>query len=63
MLKLVSTLVDVLLNFDLDICSVGYNGQQVFMLLRFIQAIESQAQDTLLSIHLTDFHYPELMYS
>ncbi len=55
-LKLVSTLVDVLLNFDLDICSVGYNGQQVFMLLRFIWTIESQAQDTLLSVHLTDFH-------
>ncbi|KAK0440675.1 uncharacterized protein EV420DRAFT_1485883 [Desarmillaria tabescens] len=36
-LKLVLTPVDVLLNFDLDICSVGYNGEQVFMLPRLFK--------------------------
>lgn len=43
-LKLVRSPRDVLLNFDLDICAVGYNGQEVYMLPRFVRAIESKLQ-------------------
>ncbi|KAL0062493.1 hypothetical protein AAF712_010626 [Marasmius tenuissimus] len=41
-LKLVDNPRDVLLNFDLDPCAVGYDGSSVWMLPRFVRAMESQ---------------------
>jgi hypothetical protein len=41
-LKLVGNPRDVLLNFDLDVCAVGFDGQEVWMLPRFIRALESK---------------------
>lgn len=32
---------EVLLNFDLDICAVGYDGKEVWMLPRMVRALES----------------------
>ncbi|KAJ7165237.1 hypothetical protein C8R46DRAFT_900610 [Mycena filopes] len=40
-LKLAKTPRDVLLNFDLDICAMGWDGNEVWMLPRAARAIES----------------------
>ncbi|KZT32549.1 hypothetical protein SISSUDRAFT_1055374 [Sistotremastrum suecicum HHB10207 ss-3] len=40
-LKLVDTPKDVLLNFDLDICAVGFDGVEVYMLPRAVRALET----------------------
>ncbi|KAK1232556.1 hypothetical protein PQX77_004314 [Marasmius sp. AFHP31] len=40
-LKLVKNPRDVLLNFDLDPCAVGYDGSNVWMLPRFVRALET----------------------
>lgn len=40
-LKLVKSPREVLLNFDLDICAVGWDGKEVWMLPRFVRALES----------------------
>lgn len=40
-LKLLSTPTDVLLNFDLDACAIGFDGSSVFMLPRCARAIET----------------------
>ena len=40
-LKLLPTPTEVLLNFDLDACAIGFDGSQVFMLPRCARAIET----------------------
>ena len=40
-LKLLPTPTDVLLNFDLDACAIGFDGSRVFMLPRCARAIET----------------------
>lgn len=40
-LKLLPTPTDVLLNFDLDACAIGFDGSNVFMLPRCARAIET----------------------
>ncbi|KAJ6571755.1 hypothetical protein B0H19DRAFT_667327 [Mycena capillaripes] len=40
-LKLVKSPKDVLLNFDLDICSIGWDGSEVWMLPRAARALET----------------------
>ncbi|KAL0578207.1 hypothetical protein V5O48_003782 [Marasmius crinis-equi] len=40
-LKLVNSPREVLLNFDLDPCTVGYDGKNVWMLPRFVRALET----------------------
>ncbi|KAL0578669.1 hypothetical protein V5O48_003335 [Marasmius crinis-equi] len=40
-LKLVDNPREVLLNFDLDPCAVGYDGLNVWMLPRFVRALET----------------------
>ncbi|KAL0578903.1 hypothetical protein V5O48_003094 [Marasmius crinis-equi] len=40
-LKLVNNPCDVLLNFDLDSCAVGYDGSNVWMLPRFVRSLET----------------------
>ncbi|KIY61234.1 hypothetical protein CYLTODRAFT_363128 [Cylindrobasidium torrendii FP15055 ss-10] len=40
-LKLVQSPREVLLNFDLDPCAIGYDGKDVWMLPRFVRAIET----------------------
>lgn len=40
-LKLLPTPTDVLLNFDLDACAIGFDGSQVLMLPRCARAIET----------------------
>lgn len=40
-LKLLPTPTDILLNFDLDACAVGFDGTRVFMLPRCARAIET----------------------
>ena len=40
-LKLCRSPTDILLNFDLDICAVGFNGSDVMMLPRCARAIET----------------------
>ena len=41
-LKLVTSPRDVLLNFDLDPCAIGWDGKEVWMLPRAARAIESE---------------------
>ena len=41
MLKLSNSPTDILLNFDLDPCALGYDGSSVFMLPRCARAIET----------------------
>ena len=41
-LKKVQSPREVLLNFDLDICSMGYDGSEVWMLPRAARALESE---------------------
>lgn len=40
-LKIVPSPTDVLLNFDLDACALGFDGSQIFMLPRFVRALET----------------------
>ena len=40
-LKLLPTPTDILLNFDLDACAIGFDGSRVFMLPRCARAIET----------------------
>ncbi|KIY65347.1 hypothetical protein CYLTODRAFT_456409 [Cylindrobasidium torrendii FP15055 ss-10] len=40
-LKLVKNPREVLLNFDLDPCAIGYDGTNVWMLPRFVRALET----------------------
>ncbi|KAJ7898773.1 hypothetical protein B0H13DRAFT_2664492 [Mycena leptocephala] len=40
-LKLVETPKDVLLNFDLDVCAIGWDGSEVWMLPRAARALET----------------------
>lgn len=40
-LKLVPSPIDILLNFDLDACAIGFDGSQVLMLPRCARAIET----------------------
>lgn len=40
-LKLVSSPTEALLNFDLDVCAIGFDGSRVFMLPRCARAIET----------------------
>lgn len=40
-LKLLPSPTDVLLNFDLDVCAIGFDGSHVFMLPRCARAIET----------------------
>lgn len=42
-LKLVKDPKEVLLNFDLDVCSVGWDGQEVWLLPRAARALQSQS--------------------
>lgn len=41
-LKLVESPKDVLLNFDLDICAIGWDGEEVWMLPRAARALQSK---------------------
>ncbi|KAL0571606.1 hypothetical protein V5O48_010356 [Marasmius crinis-equi] len=41
-LKLVNNPREVLMNFDLDPCAIGYDGSTVWMLPRFVRALESE---------------------
>ena len=41
-LKLVESPKDVLLNFDLDICAMGWDGKEVWLLPRATRALESE---------------------
>lgn len=43
-LKLVKSPKDVLLNFDLDLCAMGYDGTELWMLPRSARAIQSTAK-------------------
>ncbi|KAI4142458.1 MAG: hypothetical protein LQ341_003209 [Variospora aurantia] len=40
-LKLLPSPLDILLNFDLDVCAVGFDGSQVLMLPRCARALET----------------------
>ena len=40
-LKLLASPTDILLNFDLDACAIGFDGTQVLMLPRFVRALET----------------------
>lgn len=52
-LKLVKNPKEVLLNFDLDICAMGYDGESVLMLPRACRALESQSELCLCSVTAT----------
>lgn len=43
-LKLMNSPREVLLNFDLDVCAAGYDGSNVWMLPRFVRAVESKSK-------------------
>ena len=57
-LKLVSSPTEALLNFDLDICALGFNGSRVLMLPRCARAIETGysvfSMDLIWGYHLSD---------
>ena len=40
-LKIVPSATDILLNFDLDACALGFDGSQILMLPRFVRALET----------------------
>ncbi|PVF98265.1 hypothetical protein CPB86DRAFT_825813 [Serendipita vermifera] len=42
-LKIVKNPAEVLLNFDLDICAMGFDGENVYMLPRAARALESES--------------------
>ncbi|KAJ7226487.1 hypothetical protein B0H12DRAFT_1240615 [Mycena haematopus] len=54
-LKLAQTPKDVLLNFDLDICAMGWDGENLWMLPRAARALESRC--TVFTMHLIRGHY------
>ncbi|KAJ3823192.1 hypothetical protein F5880DRAFT_1653181 [Lentinula raphanica] len=54
-LKLVKSPREVLLNFDLDICTVGWDGKQVWMLPRFVRALETGTN--VFTMDLVNGHY------
>ncbi|KAJ3730207.1 hypothetical protein C8R42DRAFT_714913 [Lentinula raphanica] len=54
-LKLVKSPREVLLNFDLDICAVGWDGKQVWMLPRFVRALETGTN--VFTMDLVNGHY------
>ncbi|KAF8573520.1 hypothetical protein K439DRAFT_959110 [Ramaria rubella] len=54
-LKLVHSPKDVLLNFDLDICAIGWDGNDVWMLPRAARALETGY--TVFTMDLINGHY------
>ncbi|KAJ7150573.1 hypothetical protein C8R43DRAFT_951534 [Mycena crocata] len=54
-LKLVKSPTDVLLNFDLDICAMGWNGTDVLMLPRAARALETGCN--IFTMSLVNGHY------
>ncbi|KAJ4464596.1 hypothetical protein C8R41DRAFT_859730 [Lentinula lateritia] len=54
-LKLVKTPREVLLNFDLDICAAGWDGKEVWMLPRFVRALETGTN--VFTMDLVNGHY------
>ncbi|KAF8331422.1 uncharacterized protein EI90DRAFT_3198442 [Cantharellus anzutake] len=54
-LKLIGSPREVLLNFDLDICAVGYDGTDVWLLPRCVRALETGL--IVFTMDLIDGHY------
>ncbi|KDQ18724.1 hypothetical protein BOTBODRAFT_29097 [Botryobasidium botryosum FD-172 SS1] len=54
-LKLVDNPKDVLLNFDLDVCSMGWDGEEVWMLPRAARALETGYN--VFTMNLVQGHY------
>lgn len=54
-LKIVKTPAEVLLNFDLDPCAIGFDGKKVFMLPRAARALETGY--TTFTMHLIHGHH------
>ncbi|KAK0458461.1 uncharacterized protein EV420DRAFT_1542382 [Desarmillaria tabescens] len=54
-LKLVKSPREVLLNFDLDVCAAGYDGANVWMLPRFVRAMETGT--SIFTMDLINGHY------
>ncbi|KAJ3731595.1 hypothetical protein DFJ43DRAFT_1077989 [Lentinula guzmanii] len=54
-LKLVKSPRDVLLNFDLDSCALGWDGKEVWMLPRFVRALETGTN--VFTMDLVNGHY------
>ncbi|KAJ3740389.1 hypothetical protein DFH05DRAFT_1508590 [Lentinula detonsa] len=54
-LKLVKSPRDVLLNFDLDSCALGWDGKEVRMLPRFVRALETGTN--VFTMDLVNGHY------
>lgn len=52
-LKLVKNPLEILLNFDLDQCGLGYDGEELYMLPRAARAIESTYKHPPLDTYLT----------
>ena len=51
-LKLVDSPKDVLLNFDLDVCSMGWDGKEVWLLPRAARALESESPGSPCSLYI-----------
>ncbi|KAJ7200897.1 hypothetical protein GGX14DRAFT_571908 [Mycena pura] len=56
-LKLVKSPKDVLLNFDLDICAMGWDGSELWMLPRAARALESKSGFNVFTMNLIEGHY------
>ncbi|KAF9514958.1 hypothetical protein BS47DRAFT_1392049 [Hydnum rufescens UP504] len=54
-LKLVDSPKEVLLNFDLDICAMGWDGKEVWLLPRAARALETGYN--VFTMHLIEGHY------
>lgn len=54
-LKWVASPTEVLLNFDLDPCAIGFNGKDVFMLPRCARALETGY--SVFTTYLVEGHY------
>ncbi|KAF9029392.1 hypothetical protein BDP27DRAFT_1349689 [Rhodocollybia butyracea] len=54
-LKLVKSPREVLLNFDLDVCATGWDGTEVWMLPRFVRALETGTN--VFTMDLINGHY------
>ncbi|KAJ3795037.1 hypothetical protein GGU11DRAFT_793730 [Lentinula aff. detonsa] len=54
-LKLVKSPREVLLNFDLDSCAAGWDGKEVWMLPRFVRALETGTN--VFTMDLVNGHY------
>ncbi|PBK72559.1 hypothetical protein ARMSODRAFT_1016511 [Armillaria solidipes] len=54
-LKLMNSPREVLLNFDLDVCAAGYDGSNVWMLPRFVRAVETGT--SIFTMDLINGHY------